>query len=108
MMLSQRETIALACQFLPITGVSLIAVNFLFVFRNTVQGMGKPLMPLLSGIAEMILRIAVIVLFMGRIGFAAAGWAEAAAWTGGFAVNIAAYFIVIRQKLTKQHGIRTA
>lgn len=56
------------------------AVDFLFVFRSGCQGMGKPFLPMISGVLEMIMRVLVIALFIGKIGFTAAAYAEIAAW----------------------------
>ena len=103
LMLNSEETVALAVEFLPICGAMLFAVDFLFVFRNCVQGMGKPMLPMLSGILEMVLRIAVIVVFIGQLGFTATAIAEAAAWTGALLLNMTAYFVGIR-KADKSHS----
>ena len=64
-MLNGNETISLAAGFLPICGAMLFAVDLLFVFRSCVQGMGAPMLPMVSGILEMVLRIAVIFAFIG-------------------------------------------
>ena len=48
-------------------------------------------------VKEMILRIAVIILFIGSMGFTATAIAEAAAWTGALILNMTAYFINIRK-----------
>ncbi len=91
-LLSGSEQIRLACLFMPRCGIMLIFVDALFVVRNCVQGMGKPMLPMASGILEMILRIFVISFFMGRLGFAATAYAEISAWVGAFIVN--AYALV--------------
>ncbi len=91
-LLSGSEQIRLACLFMPRCGIMLIFVDALFVVRNCVQGMGKPMLPMASGILEMILRIFVISFFMSRIGFAATAYAEISAWVGAFIVN--AYALV--------------
>ncbi len=96
-MLNEEETIALAVQYLKICGAMLFLVNFLFVFRNSVQGMGYPFIPMCSGIMEMFLRIPVIMLFLSSIGFRTAAYAEAIAWVGALAMNFAAYVIRIRK-----------
>ena len=70
-MLNGNETISLAAGFLPICGAMLFAVDLLFVFRSCVQGMGAPMLPMVSGILEMVLRIAVIFAFIGSLGFTA-------------------------------------
>ena len=90
-LLTGSEQIRLACLFMPRCGLMMIFVNVLFVVRSGVQGMGKPMLPMLSGILEMILRIAVISTLMGRIGFRATAYAEISAWVGAFLVNAYAF-----------------
>ena len=89
-LLSGSEQIRLACLFMPRCGIMLIFVDSLFVVRNCVQGMGKPMLPMVSGVLEMVLRIFVISFFMGRIGFKSTAYAEISAWVGAFIVNAAA------------------
>lgn len=96
-MLSEEETISLAVEYLKICGAALILVNLLFVYRNSVQGMGYLLIPMLSGVTEMVLRIPAIILLLPEIGFKATAYAEAAAWIGALALNWIAYRIFIRK-----------
>ena len=100
-MLKGDDTVALAEEYFPVAGAMLIMVDFLFVYRNAVQGMGYPFIPMLSGVAEMVMRITIIVLFMDRIGFQATAFAEASAWTGALIVNIVAYYLIYRRKVKK-------
>lgn len=99
-LLTGEESIALACQFFKICGVTLIFVDFLFVFRGAVQGMGFPFIPMLSGLFEMVLRVTVIIGFSSRIGFVATAYAETSAWIGAFFVNAAA-FVYYYRKINK-------
>ncbi len=99
-LLSGDEQIALVCEFLPVCGVTIILVDALFVVRSAVQGMGKPILPMISGIVEMILRIAVISLLIGKIGFRAAAYAEVGAWVGALIINVYA----LRIALGPKHG----
>lgn len=99
LLLNEAETVTLAVQYLRICGVMLFLVNFLFIFRNSVQGMGYPFIPMCSGIMEMVLRIPVIMFFLSRIGFQATAYAETIAWLGALAMNAAAYAIIIRKKI---------
>ena len=48
-MLNGEEAIELAAQFLPISGSMLFAVDFLFVFRSGLQGMGYSMITMISG-----------------------------------------------------------
>lgn len=97
LMLNEMETISLVVVYLQICGVSLLLLNIMFVIRNCVQGMGYPIIPMCSGILEMVLRIAIIVLFLPRIGFSAAGYAETAAWSGALVLNLIAYILAIHK-----------
>lgn len=100
-MLNGEEAISLAAQFLPICGVMIWAVDFLFVFRNGCQGMGKPLVPMLSGIAEMVMRIAAIVFLVSVVGFKATAYAEVAAWLIAFTMNFVAFEVNLRKEMKR-------
>ncbi len=82
------EAVRLACSFLPICGLFIITVDCLFVVRSGVQGMGDPVLPMWSGVLEMVLRIAAICLLINHIGFTAAAIAEVCAWTGALLLNV--------------------
>ena len=96
-MLDNGETITLTADYLRICGAGLILLNILFIYRNATQGMGHPFIPMLSGIAEMALRIPVIIVFLPHIGFRAAAFAEIVAWTGALALNAGAYTVYFRR-----------
>ena len=96
-MLDESETISLSTEYLRICGAGLILLNLLFIYRNATQGMGYPLIPMLSGIAEMALRIPAIIFLLPDIGFRATAYAEIAAWTGALALNAGAYIIYFKK-----------
>lgn len=98
-MLNESDRIAIAVRFLPICGTLMFAVNFLFVFRNAVQGMGFPFIPMCSGILEMIMRIVVIILLIEPLGFEATAYAGASAWIAALLLNAGAYLVMIGRKL---------
>lgn len=97
LMLNSSETIALAAEYLKICGMMVFAVDLLFVFRSGCQGMGRPFIPMISGIIEMVMRISIIVIFIGRFGFAAAAWADVAAWLGALALNLTAFEVYLNR-----------
>ncbi len=101
-MLNGSEPIEYAAQFFPICGAMLFLVDFLFIFRSGVQGMGYPFIPMCSGIVEMVMRIAVIVMFIGEAGFRATAYAEVVAWFGAIVLNIIAFAVILRKKLYTQ------
>ncbi len=95
LMMNGSKPIALAGEFLPPCGVMMIFINLLFVYRSAVQGLGKPLIPMLSGVMEMIMRISVIVFFLDRFGFVTTAYADISAWVGALIMNISAYYILV-------------
>lgn len=96
LMLNDSETISLTAQYLKICGIGLILLNLLFIYRNAVQGMGHPIIPMLSGIAEMLLRIPMIIILLPRIGFPATAFAEWAAWIGALLLNAVGYRLFLK------------
>ena len=74
-------------------------INHLFVYRNVVQGMGYPLIPMISGFAEMILRIPAIILLLPHMEFRATAYAEIIAWVGALALNVIAYIIYFQKRI---------
>lgn len=110
LMMNGEEPVALASEYLPICGTMLFAVDFLFIFRSGVQGMGRPAIPMISGILEMTIRILVVVFFIDSLGFRSTAYAEAAAWVGALILNYTAFRHYIgvhsenkKAKLSKKH-----
>lgn len=99
-MLNGTKQIDLASQYLIKCGFMIFAVDFLFIFRSGCQGMGKPMIPMISGILEMALRIFVIAVFTGLVGFSATAYAEIAAWIGALTVNAIAFIYYIKKETT--------
>lgn len=106
LILNGSEQIGYAAQFLPMCGVMILTVDMLFVIRNGVQGMGFQFIPMLSGIAEMFLRIGAIILLIDRLGFRATAAAEIAAWTGALLINTAAFIVIFARESAKYQGKR--
>ncbi len=95
LMMNGSKPIALAGEFLPPCGVMMIFINLLFVYRSAVQGLGKPLVPMLSGLMEMVMRISVIVLFLDQLGFVTTAYADISAWIGALVMNMIAYYVLV-------------
>ena len=101
LLLNGEETISLAAEYLRICGATLGLLNFLLVVRSCVQGMGYPLIPMCSGIGEMLVRIPAIMLLLPVAGFRAAAFAEALAWIGALALNLVAYARAIHKGIRR-------
>lgn len=107
LMLTGQEAIGYTSVFLRYLALFLVLLNLLFVFRSCVQGMGKPAVPMCSGIAEMVIRIGVIFFGLPVFGFTAAVYAEGMAWIGALSLNLAAYLRILgRTEKTAAASIR--
>lgn len=100
--LDSAEGVALASTYLRICAIGIISVDFMFVCRSAVQAMEYPLVPMISGIAEMALRIGVIIFFSTTVGFAATAYAELAAWTGALLLNLLAFITYLSRERKQQ------
>lgn len=101
-MLSSEKAAGFTADYLKILGFTLIGVNFIFVFRNAVQGMGCASVPMISGILEMLLRLAAVRMLIPSYDYFAVAYADAAAWAGALAVNIGAYAVLIKKAHNKR------
>ncbi len=97
LMVNGSKPISLICEFLPPCGVMMLFINLLFVYRSGVQGLGKPLFPMLSGITEMVMRILVIYFGLDYFGFVTTAYADIAAWIGALAMNILPYYVFMHR-----------
>ena len=91
LMLAGQEAVGCTVVYLKFLALFLVLLNLLFVFRSCVQGMGKPAVPMCSGVAEMVIRIGVIFFGLPAVGFRAAVYAEGAAWIGALFLNWVSY-----------------
>lgn len=85
--LSDGVIIDLSIDYLRICGVMMWSIAFLFLVRNTLQGMGLTLIPMVSGFLELAARVIMILLLAERFGYAAIAIAEVTAWFSAFALN---------------------
>lgn len=76
-------------------GISIMFYFFLgmiFIFKNTLQSMGKPLYPVLSGFIELGIRSFAAVWLASKIGYQGIYYASPLAWVGGSIVVFAGYY----------------
>lgn len=86
-----EEVLKIAYNYLAVMGATLIILYLLHIYRSALQGMGDTVIPMFSGIAEMIMRISIaflLPLVMGKDGIY---FAETGAWLGAMILLIVAY-----------------
>lgn len=90
-------TLDIAYHYLSVMAVFLPVLYLLYVFRSVLQGIGDTVMPMVSGIAELVMRIGVILLLPLAIGEEGLFWAEICAWMGADVVLFSSYFVRMRR-----------
>lgn len=97
------EAMHVAYRYLVIMSVCLPVLYILHVVRSSIQGMGNTFLPMLSGIAEFIMRTGSALLLPALIGETGLFYAEVLAWLGADIVLVISYFVVIRQTEQRLH-----
>jgi len=92
-----RQVVEYGRLFLIITGLSYWALALLFIFRFTLQGLGKSFVPTLAGVVELVMRIFVAVFLVDWYGFLGACLAAPLAWIGGLLPLAIAFFLTARK-----------
>ena len=82
--------------------VCLPILYILHVTRSIVQGMGNTVLPMVSGIAEFIMRTGGVLLLPALMGENGIFVAEVLAWLGADLILVPSYFIVLK-KLNRMH-----
>lgn len=83
--------------YLVVLSVCLWILYLLYVFRSAIQGLGNTLLPMLSGVAELVVRVVVVFtlpLFMGKEGIYLA---EIGAWLSAVLLLIPGYIWNIKK-----------
>ena len=91
------STIATAYEFLSVMSISLPILYVLHVVRSSLQGMGRSVMTMISGVAEFCVRTVVALTLPAVFGYHALFWGEVFAWIGADVVLIISYVITIYQ-----------
>ena len=92
-----EEALEIAFRYLKMMSLFLFTLYLLYVVRSTLQGIGNTVMPMISGIAEFIMRVGaalVLPLFMGQEGIF---YAEILAWIGADVILLSAYIYHVRK-----------
>ncbi|MDO5385751.1 MAG: MATE family efflux transporter [Pseudomonadota bacterium] len=86
-----------AKMYLNISVLFYFFLGQIFVYRNALQGLGKPVIPLISSIVELGMRSFAAIVLAYRFGFIGVCYASPIAWIGGAAVVSVGYYMVIRR-----------
>jgi len=90
--------------YLSIMSICLPILYILHVTRSAVQGMGNTVLPMVSGIAEFVMRtfgVLILPAFMGENGIFIA---EVLAWLGADVILVPSYFIMLKRISRQQNA----
>ena len=82
----------ISVEYLHVMAGCLPILYVLHVIRSTLQGVGDTVMPMVSGIAEFVMRTASVAILPPLIGYPGVFWAEVLAWTGADFILVPSYF----------------
>lgn len=92
-----EAVLAQATQYLRIITLFYFFLSTIFVFRQSLQGLGYPMLPLLSGLTELFLRSFTAIVLSAMFGYIGICFASSIAWVGASSVVAVGYFIIIRR-----------
>jgi putative MATE family efflux protein len=91
------DEIELGHVYLVTTSACYIVLALLFIYRNTLQGLGQSFVPTFAGIMELVMRAIVGLYFVDTLGFWGATIASPAAWFGSCIPLALAYYYTLRR-----------
>lgn len=92
-----EQTMEIAYFYLAIMSISLPILYILHVVRSAIQGMGNTMLPMLSGIAEFVMRTSTALLLPLAVGEIGIFFAEIAAWLGADIILVISYFPTVKK-----------
>ena len=87
----------IAYHYLFIMSVLLFVLYILHIVRSTIQGMGDTVIPMASGVMEMLMRVGVVMIMPMFFGQESVYYAEVAAWFGADVLLVSAYIYKMRR-----------
>lgn len=91
------QTMEIAYFYLAVMSVCLPVLYVLHVVRSAIQGMGNTVLPMVSGVAEFLMRTLTAILLPQAVGEIGIFFAEAAAWLGADVILVSSYFVTMKR-----------
>ncbi|MDR1956331.1 MAG: MATE family efflux transporter [Treponema sp.] len=99
---NEPETISLAHTYLRINGCFYLFLACLFIFRQTLQGLGDSLVPTIAGLMELVMRTFAAIILAAHFGFVGICFAGPLAYIGACIPLSAAIVLTTKKLLRKQ------
>ena len=78
-----------------------IFLGTIFIFKNTLQSMGKPFYPVISGFVELAIRSFAAIILASKLGYQGIYYASPLAWVGGSIIVVYGYYKNIYKRSIK-------
>ncbi len=98
------DVVEMAHWFLVVNGSLYAVLGVLFVARGALQGLGRTLVPTVSGVLELIMRAGAAVLLGGIFGFTGIVWANPLAWIAAAVLLVPAWVRARRALFARTSG----
>ena len=93
---SETEVIDVAVLYFHMVFWCYPFLGSIFLYRNTLQGLGYGLVPMLGGVFELVARTGIVLLVAGKASFAGVCLSDPAAWISALIPLVPYYFYVTR------------
>ena len=97
-----EDVLNVAVRYLHFMLAALFILYLLYVYRSALQGMGDTLTPMLSGVAELTMRVGTALILPRFLGQDGIYFAEPAAWLGAEGLLMVTYYAKIRKLTFKE------
>ena len=93
--LSEPDTfsVQVGMSYLSISIMFYFFLGMIFIFKNTLQSMGKPNYPVVSSVVELVIRAFIAIYLTKKMGYEGIFYASPLAWVGGAIVVFVGYYI---------------
>lgn len=100
---SETQVFKVSGQFLVVMSMLIWDLGLLFIYRSALQGMGNTMIPMISGVLELVIRLSVAIILTRCLGFLGICIAEVSAWAGAEILLMIAYYVCYK-KLINESG----
>ncbi|UZN03114.1 MATE family efflux transporter [Cellulomonas sp. S1-8] len=87
----EQRVVDLAAYLLLVNGALYVVLGVLMVLRGALQGLGQTLVPTVTGLVELVMRVGAAIVLGAAYGFEGVVWGNPLAWLGAVALLIPAY-----------------
>lgn len=85
------DVVDMAALMLVINGTTYWVLGVLFVVRGALQGLGDAMIPTLTGVVELIMRVGAAIVLGAAFGYVGVVWSNPLAWVGAVVLLVPAY-----------------